>query len=1127
MKRALIVLIVIFIYLSELKAGHISGGEINYRHLGNGNYEITLRVYRDCQSLQLSNTPINIRCLNNNGTASFSPSKISLRDISGYGQNCNISSACIGGPSWLYGIEEHVWKGTINLNSLNCCELELSWQQCCRSASFTTGMASQNFYVKAFLNKCTSQPNSSVQFSNPPVVLIPRGQDYVFNLGAVDTIDKDEIYTYKLIKGLQGNGNPLSYSGQFNEFRPLTFLGFPVNTSPLPSGFHLHPMLGNLEFRPTRANESGTVAIEVTEWRKINSGLIQVGQTVRDIGYYIVDYGSNRVPVLSASDSNFACVGRPFCLDITTSDGNNNDTVRLSVVNPIRGSTFTNNNNSVRLASGKFCWTPTEGDLRDEPYIFTVTATDNGCPINGKAVRGYAVFVGRAPEASVSTDTLSCGRIVVNYTLDSISSNIQDISAQWLVLDSSGRVRYRSDKRRDTLRGMGGLNIVKLLLSVPNRCVTEMTDTIRFNHLPQVRLSDDSTICSGYQLEIKATSAGGFMPYRYRWSTGNSDTIESIFVVPRRDTAYWVELSDASQCVFRDSVKISTIPSPEFDLGGPYQICTGDTLNLQVDSNFATYFWSNGTTSNKAAFANTGHIWLQTSNLNACLSRDSTYLTVNALPALNLGGNQLVCNADSLVLTSNISKAEYKWSTGDSSQAITVRKNGMYSLIVSDTNGCKNSDSAVIRFGIAPVVNLGADGILCAGESRLLVASPVGMPHTYRWNDASNNRAKLVSSGGKYWVTVMDTAGCAATDTIILGYFDFSYTLSPRQQLMEDDSAEVFAGGVKSAAWLDIADTSKILSRDTIFRFLAKKTQALMVQMTNDSAGTLCQKTDTVVIGVNMRPRIDAPEITQVCEGAEFCIEIETSDLNPVDIVKLNLVDAPDGANFNINNPNDRLPKATLCWNAPVISGADSMVYYTLKVEDNGMPRPNINSQRFGIQLNALPQIRPMITRLECNTFQLDYTLSRVPADSIFKTQWEIKRTNGEMAAVRSNKPDTVALARGFYIAGLRVESKAACESTASENIESLCDGVGISGINADDITIYPNPARDEVWIKIPGCEALEVLLYDLNGKKIALDAEATGDGLWYLNVKGLPAGVYLICVNDGGARYYAKVVVF
>ncbi|HXA02289.1 MAG TPA: hypothetical protein VNW99_09895, partial [Cytophagaceae bacterium] len=40
----------LFLFVQEGKATHIVGGEITYRNLSNYNYEITLKLYRDCHN---------------------------------------------------------------------------------------------------------------------------------------------------------------------------------------------------------------------------------------------------------------------------------------------------------------------------------------------------------------------------------------------------------------------------------------------------------------------------------------------------------------------------------------------------------------------------------------------------------------------------------------------------------------------------------------------------------------------------------------------------------------------------------------------------------------------------------------------------------------------------------------------------------------------------------------------------------------------------------------------------------------------------------------------------------------------------------------------------------------------
>ncbi|MFZ7118025.1 MAG: hypothetical protein ACO1G1_06150, partial [Bacteroidota bacterium] len=37
-----------FLFADSAKATHIVGGEIFYSYLGNGNYQVTMYIYRDC-----------------------------------------------------------------------------------------------------------------------------------------------------------------------------------------------------------------------------------------------------------------------------------------------------------------------------------------------------------------------------------------------------------------------------------------------------------------------------------------------------------------------------------------------------------------------------------------------------------------------------------------------------------------------------------------------------------------------------------------------------------------------------------------------------------------------------------------------------------------------------------------------------------------------------------------------------------------------------------------------------------------------------------------------------------------------------------------------------------------------
>src|SRR5687767_14292539 len=121
--RSLLCFFMLMFCSAQLWADHMVGSDIVYKCLGNGKYLITLRVYRDCNGIPLSTTPMSASC--SSATFSVSVSKISVRDITGIDAKCPVQSRCSG--SYPYGVEEHVFTATVDLSSYSCCEFTFSW----------------------------------------------------------------------------------------------------------------------------------------------------------------------------------------------------------------------------------------------------------------------------------------------------------------------------------------------------------------------------------------------------------------------------------------------------------------------------------------------------------------------------------------------------------------------------------------------------------------------------------------------------------------------------------------------------------------------------------------------------------------------------------------------------------------------------------------------------------------------------------------------------------------------------------------------------------------------------------------------------------------------------------------
>ncbi len=74
------------------------------------------------------------------------------------------------------------------------------------------------------------------------------------------------------------------------------------------------------------------------------------------------------------------------------------------------------------------------------------------------------------------------------------------------------------------------------------------------------------------------------------------------------------------------------------------------------------------------------------------------------------------------------------------------------------------SASVEVKINELPLFSLGADMVLCSGETGLLFPDKNGLQ--YQWQNGSIDTALLISVAGEYWLEITDSLGCKSRDTI-------------------------------------------------------------------------------------------------------------------------------------------------------------------------------------------------------------------------------------------------------------------------------------------------------------------------------------------------------------------------
>ncbi|MBR6175277.1 MAG: T9SS type A sorting domain-containing protein, partial [Bacteroidales bacterium] len=102
------------------------------------------------------------------------------------------------------------------------------------------------------------------------------------------------------------------------------------------------------------------------------------------------------------------------------------------------------------------------------------------------------------------------------------------------------------------------------------------------------------------------------------------------------------------------------------------------------------------------------------------------------------------------------------------------------------------------------------------------------------------------------------------------------------------------------------------------------------------------------------------------------------------------------------------------------------------------------------------------------------------------------------------------------------------------DEIPNDCYSTGFGGDvkeHSPSVTsVYPNPTDDLLFVELRGAEITRIALYDLQGRMVTgtgVHAGAPQQGTTAtMNLRNVPAGVYLLRVTDAdGKEYHRKIV--
>ncbi|MFH0895689.1 MAG: S8 family serine peptidase [Bacteroidota bacterium] len=214
-------------------------------------------------------------------------------------------------------------------------------------------------------------------------------------------------------------------------------------------------------------------------------------------------------------------------------------------------------------------------------------------------------------------------------------------------------------------------------------------DTMRFMISPvmdpEAHAGADTSICSGQPAMLNGSGAM-LSSGTYEWSSipmGSYPDVASIVVSPVVTTTYILQVTNGPNCdspASYDTVVVSVMDVPSFELGSDITICAGNSVTLGANYPGGFFFWESdppgfySTDTIVTVFPTEETIYYLTINTHSCSYND--YLTIHVEHGGQLADTIEVeiCPGDSVVtLIAPLGYSSYSWlQTGDTTQITSV-----------------------------------------------------------------------------------------------------------------------------------------------------------------------------------------------------------------------------------------------------------------------------------------------------------------------------------------------------------------------------------------------------------------------------------------------------------------------
>ncbi len=549
----------------------------------------------------------------------------------------------------------------------------------------------------------------------------------------------------------------------------------------------------------------------------------------------------NSLPSVSAGPDQTICIG--FNTNLTASGANTYNWT------PSGGLSCTN------------CTTPNASPNVTTDYI--VTGTDANSCMNTDTV---TVTVNQQPTVSAGTPQAICIGDTTSLVATGAVSYTWSPGSTLSCTNCDSTLAYPTNTTTYTVIGMD-----------TNSCMDTNTVTVTVNTLPNVDAGNDTAICIG---DIGSLMATGANTYTWTPSTGLGCTnCPNPTASPSVTSTYVVTGTDANGCVNVDTVTVTVNSLPNVSAGTDKTICIGFSTNLAA-TGANSYSWTpsaglsctNCNNPTASPTSTTNFIVTGTDN-NSCVNTDTVIVNVNQQPNVSTGSSKTTCDADTVQLVAT-GASTYIWSPGSSltcTSCDTTKAfptvNTTYTVIGTDVNGCKDTNTVDVSVNALPTISAGPDTNICTGDNIQLQATGGS---TYSWSPSTglsctncSNPTANPTTTTTYIITGTDANGCSNKDTLTITVNSLpNVSAGTDKDICQNDSVQLQATGASTYNW---SPATGLGCTNCATPNAAPTSNTNYIVTGTDANG--CMNTDTVSVTVKSLPTVAITNDTAICQG--------------------------------------------------------------------------------------------------------------------------------------------------------------------------------------------------------------------------------------------------------------------